>query len=87
MNSLLTISLIFSVSLKHDKNSWNTPHSTKLPLIGYHYLDKPRPDGRGGGITTFHRQQTSLTTIQTPSSFGHLTFKLSCPKRLVIANI
>ncbi|XP_031723968.1 uncharacterized protein LOC116394789 [Anarrhichthys ocellatus] len=56
---------------------------------GYHYLDKPRPDGRGGGIAPLHRQhiKTRLTNIDSPPSFEQLTFKLSGPKPLVIAII
>ncbi|KAK0154922.1 hypothetical protein N1851_002758 [Merluccius polli] len=56
---------------------------------GYTYLDKPRPEGRGGGIAAIFRNNIKTTTISIPPapSFEHLAFKLSGPSPLVTAII
>lgn len=56
---------------------------------GYTYMDKPRPDGRGGGVSAIYRKdiKTSTISIRAAHSFEHLTFKLSGPTPLVTAII
>ncbi|TKS65252.1 RNA-directed DNA polymerase from mobile element jockey [Collichthys lucidus] len=51
---------------------------------GYTYMDKPRPEGRGGGVAAFYRKDIKTSTISIPAtpSFKHLTFKLSGPTPL-----
>ena len=52
-------------------------------------MDKPRPEGRGGGVTAIYRKDIKTSTISIPAahSFEHLTFKLSGPTPLVTAII
>uniref|UniRef100_A0A8P4G516 Reverse transcriptase domain-containing protein n=1 Tax=Dicentrarchus labrax TaxID=13489 RepID=A0A8P4G516_DICLA len=56
---------------------------------GYTYIDKPRPEGRGGGVAAIYRKDIKTSTISIPAahSFEHLTFKLSGPTPLVTAII
>ncbi len=52
-------------------------------------MDKPRTEGRGGGIAAIYRKKVKTTTISIPPapSFEHLIFKLSGPCPLVTAII
>uniref|UniRef100_UPI00358FB352 uncharacterized protein n=1 Tax=Myxine glutinosa TaxID=7769 RepID=UPI00358FB352 len=54
---------------------------------GYCYINKPRSEGRGGGIAVIHRQdiKTSLISISSAPSFEHLAFKLSGHTQSVMA--
>ena len=54
---------------------------------GYSYINKPRSEGRGGGIAVIHRQdiKTSLIPISSAPSFEHLAFKLSGHTQSVLA--
>ena len=56
---------------------------------GYTYMDKPRPEGRGGGVAAIYRKDIKTSTISIPDahSFKHLTFKVSGPTPLVTAII
>ncbi|XDV31632.1 hypothetical protein PO909_002599 [Leuciscus waleckii] len=56
---------------------------------GYTYMDKPRPEGRGGGVAAVYRRdiKTSIISIPAVQSFEHITFKLSGPTPLVTAII
>ncbi|XP_033996249.1 uncharacterized protein LOC117490598 [Trematomus bernacchii] len=61
----------------------------KSRFKGFTYIDKPRPQGRGGGIAAIIRKEIKTTIIPIPdvSSFEHLIFKLSGPTPLVTAII
>ncbi len=52
-------------------------------------MDKPRTEGRGGGIAAIYRKKVKTTTISIPPTppFEHLIFKLSGPCPLVTAII
>ena len=52
-------------------------------------MDKPRPEGRGGGVAAVYRKDIKTSTISIPAaqSFEHITFKLSGPAPLVTAII
>ncbi|KAE8288308.1 hypothetical protein D5F01_LYC12173 [Larimichthys crocea] len=56
---------------------------------GYTYMDRARPEGRGGGVAAFYRKDIKTSTISIPAApfFEHLTFKLSGPTPLVTAII
>uniref|UniRef100_UPI0035900AD0 uncharacterized protein n=1 Tax=Myxine glutinosa TaxID=7769 RepID=UPI0035900AD0 len=54
---------------------------------GYSYVNKPRSEGRGGGIAVIHRQdiKTNLISISSAPSFEHLALKLSGHTQSVMA--
>ncbi|CAJ1078415.1 LOW QUALITY PROTEIN: uncharacterized protein LOC116399339 [Xyrichtys novacula] len=57
---------------------------------GYTYIDKPRPEGRGGGIATIHKKDLKIISLSMPtvSSFEHVALKLPAPPPpLIIAII
>ena len=56
---------------------------------GFTYMDKPRPEGRGGGVAAINRKDIKTSTVSIPAarSFEHLTFKFSGPTPLVTAII
>uniref|UniRef100_A0A671YR52 Reverse transcriptase domain-containing protein n=1 Tax=Sparus aurata TaxID=8175 RepID=A0A671YR52_SPAAU len=56
---------------------------------GYTYIDKPRPDGRGGGVAAIFRKNLNISTISIPpsQSFKHVALKLPGPTPLVISII
>ncbi|XP_010774485.1 uncharacterized protein [Notothenia coriiceps] len=61
----------------------------QITPAGFTYIDKPRPQGQGGGIAAIIRKEIKATIIPIPdaSSFEHLIFKLSGPTPLVTAII
>lgn len=56
---------------------------------GYTYIEKARPDGRGGGTAVIYKKDIKVTAISIPTihSFEHTVFKLSGPTPLVTAVI
>ncbi|CAJ1050928.1 LOW QUALITY PROTEIN: uncharacterized protein LOC116399339 [Xyrichtys novacula] len=56
---------------------------------GYTYIDKPRLEGRGGGIATIHNKDLKIISLSMPtvSSFEHVALKLPGSPPLIIAII
>ncbi|XP_075868585.1 uncharacterized protein LOC142879305 isoform X3 [Nelusetta ayraudi] len=56
---------------------------------GFTYIEKARPNGRGGGIAAVHRTDIKTIPVSIPAvpSFEHITFQLSGPTPLVTAVI
>ncbi|XP_029929809.1 LOW QUALITY PROTEIN: uncharacterized protein LOC115374818 [Myripristis murdjan] len=59
------------------------------PPPNYTYIEKARPEGRGGGVATVYRKDVKTTAISIPDvpSFEQTAFKLSGPTPLVTAVI